>query len=68
MSIDNIVFEENDTLQQTAIKTVLLFAGTNDLKSQLKKIGITNYSKVEKGVKTSYILRSEKLGRLTVIL
>ena len=68
MSIDNIIFEADDTAQQTAIKTALLFAGSNELKTQLKKIGIVNYSKVVKGAKVSYILRGNKIGRLTVTL
>lgn len=68
MSIENIVFENDDTLQQTLTKVVLLHCGTTELKKELKKNGITNYSKVEKGAKVRYILRSAKVGRLVITL
>lgn len=68
MSIDNIIFEKEDTIKDTLTKTVLLHCGTTELKKELKKNGITNYTKVCKGGKTSYILRNNKIGRLVVTL
>jgi len=68
MSIDKIVFEKEDNEKEIAIKTVLIYAGSNELKNELRKKGITNYSKVCKGAKTSYILRGNKIGRLVVTL
>lgn len=68
MSIENIIFENDDTLQQTLIKTVLLNAGSpNRLSIELKKHK-TKYVKVSRGAKTSYVLRSPKIGRLVVTL
>lgn len=68
MSIENIVFEKEDTINETLKKVVLLHCGTTELKKELRKNGITNYSKVEKGAKVSYILRGAKIGRLVVVL
>jgi len=68
MSIDNITFENDDTITQTLTKVVLLHCGTTELKKELKKNGITNYSKVERGAKVNYILRGSKIGRLVVTL
>jgi len=68
MSIENITFENTDSFVDTLTKTVLLHCGTTELKKELKKNGITNYSKVEKGAKVSYILRGAKIGRLVVVL
>lgn len=68
MSIDKIIFEDNDTLKETLTKVVLLNCGTTELQKELKKNGITNYSKVCKGAKTSYILRGAKIGRLVITL
>lgn len=68
MNYENIVFENDDTIQQTLTKVVHLHCGTTELKNQLKKNGITNYSKVCKGAKTSYILRGKNIGRLVVTL
>jgi len=68
MSIDNIVFEKEDTRTEMLKKTVLLFAGTNELKNELRRKGITKYSKVCKGTKTSYILRGQQIGRLVITL
>ena len=67
MSIDNIIFEQEDTVQETAVKTCLLYAGTTELTNQLKKIGIT-HTKVNRGAKTIFVLRGAKIGRLEVIL
>jgi hypothetical protein len=69
MSIDSIVFDDNDTLEQKATKTVLLNAGNNDLKKQMERLKI-NYSKVQRGFKTIYVLRHKDFtnGRIEVIL
>lgn len=69
MSIENIVFEETDTLEQQATKTVLLNAGNNDLKKQMERLKI-NYSKVQRGFKTIYVLRHKDFinGRIEVTL
>ena len=69
MSIENIIFEENDNFDTIAKKTVLIYAGTSGLSEQMKKLDI-NYSKSPKGAKVRYILRSPKLtyGRIEVYL
>ena len=69
MSIDSIVFDDNDTLEQQATKTVLLNAGNNDLKKQMERLKI-NYSKVQRGFKTIYVLRHKDFtnGRIEVTL
>ena len=50
MSIENIIFEENDNFDTIAKKTVLIYAGTSELAEQMKKLNI-NYSKSPKGQK-----------------
>ena len=65
---DNIIFLKEDTKEQKLTKVVHIFAGSHQLKTELKKEGIENYSKVCKGAKTSYILRSAKLGKIVVTL
>ena len=67
MSIDNITFENTDTLQQTLTKTVQIFAGTDRLRVELKKKKV-EYVKVNKGANTTYILRSKAIGVLKVKL
>jgi len=67
MSIENIIFETEDTIQQTAIKTCLLYAGTTELTKQLKKIGVT-HTKVYRGAKTIFVLRGKNIGRIEVTL
>lgn len=67
MELDNIVFEDIDTPAIIATKTVMLYAGSNELKPQLSRIGVS-YVKVEKGVSVSYILRSPKFGKLSIRL
>lgn len=67
MSIDNIIFEQEDTEQETAIKTCLLYAGTTELTNQLKKLGIT-HTKVQKGGIVNYVLRGKSIGRVEVKL
>jgi hypothetical protein len=67
MSIDSIVFDDNDTLEQKAKKCVLLFAGSSELKTQMDKLKV-NYSKVERGIKVMFILRHSSFGRAVVTL
>lgn len=67
MSIENIVFENEDTLKETLIKTVLLNAGSHRLKVELTKLKI-NYVKLCKGASTVYILRGANIGILKVKL
>lgn len=67
-SNDNIVFENDDTLQQTLTKIVHLNAGNHTLKKELSKHKVT-YVRITKGAKTSYILRGAKIaGKLVVKL
>ena len=37
MSIENITFENIDTPKEKAIKTALIYAGSTELKNQMKK-------------------------------
>ena len=69
MSIENIIFEESDNFDQIATKTVLIYAGTSELKTQMQKLKI-DYSKTPKGNKQRFVLRSPKLtnGRIEVYL
>lgn len=69
MSIENIIFEDTDTLEQKATKTVLLNAGNSDLKKQMERLKI-NYSKVQRGFKTIFVLRHKDFtnGRIEVTL
>lgn len=66
--LQNVIEAKDDTINETLTKVVLLHCGTTELKKELKKNGITNYSKIEKGAKVSYILRGAKIGRLVVTL
>ncbi len=65
--MNEIIFEDIDSPQQTAIKTVQLWCGTSELKPQLKKLGI-DYVKCNKGVHVVYILRGKEIGRIEVKL
>ena len=67
MSIDNIIFDESDSKKDKAIKTLLLNAGNNELTKELTKIGVT-HTKVYKGLKTVYVLRSKDFERTEVTL
>ena len=66
-SNDDIVFLDEDTLQQTLTKIVHLNAGSHTLKTELMKHKVS-YTKVCKGLKTIFILRGAKIGRLIVNL
>lgn len=67
MSIDNIIFEKEDSDKETAIKTVLFFAGSPNLKKEMQRIEV-DYTKVQRGGKTNFVLRSNKFGKVTVTL
>lgn len=69
MSIENIIFEDTDNFEQIAIKTVLLNAGTSELKTQMNKLKI-NYSKVVKNNRVQFVLRHKDFenGRIVVTL
>ena len=56
MSIENIIFEETDTLEQKATKTALIYAGSTELTKQLAKLKVT-HTKIARGFKTIYVLR-----------
>ena len=69
MSIDSIVFDDNDTLEQKATKTALIYAGSTELTKQLAKLKVT-HTKVERGFKTIFVLRHKDFtnGRIEVVL
>ncbi len=67
MSNDLIFFEKEDTLQETAKKTALLFAGSVSLTKELAKLKVT-HTKVEKGGHVYYVLRSDKFETIRVKL
>lgn len=69
MSIENIVFEESDTLEQKATKTALIFAGSTELTKQLAKLKVT-HTKITRGFKTIYVLRHKDFtnGRIEITL
>ena len=69
MSIDSIIFDDNDTLEQKATKTALLYSGSTELTKQLAKLKVT-HTKVQRGFKTIYVLRHKDFtnGRIEVVL
>lgn len=67
MSIENITFENDDTITQTLTKIVQINAGSHRLKTELTKHKIS-YVKVCKGASTTFVLRGAKIGRLTIKL
>lgn len=67
MSIENITFENDDTIKDTLTKTVQMYAGSHRLKTELTKHKIS-YVKVCKGASTTFVLRGAKIGRLTIKL
>lgn len=66
-SNDNIVFLDDDTLQQTLVKIVHLNAGSHTLRTELTKHKVS-YTKICKGLKTVFILRGAKIGVLKIKL
>jgi hypothetical protein len=67
MSTDNIIFQDDDSEKETAIKTVQIWAGTSELGKHLKRLKI-DYTKQYKGVYVQYVLRGAKIGKLIVRL
>ena len=67
MSIDSIVFDDNDTLKEKATKTALLFAGSVSLTKELAKLKVT-HTKVQRGGSVVYILRNATFGKVEVKL
>ena len=67
MNIENIIFEKDDSPKDTAIKTALIYAGSTELKKQMQRLKV-NHTKVQRGFKTIYVLRSKDFGRTEVIL
>ena len=69
MSIENIIFEDTDTLEQQATKTALIYAGSTELTKQLAKLKVT-HTKVERGFKTIFVLRHKDFtnGRIEIVL
>lgn len=67
MNIENIIFEKEDTVTETAIKTTLIWAGTSELGKHLKRLKIT-HTKVERRDKVVFVLRGASIGRIEVVL
>ena len=67
MLSNEIIFEESDSLQKIATKTVQIYAGSNELKNQMQKLGV-KYTKVERGAFVVYVLRHREFGRVEVKL
>ena len=67
MSNDLITFEKYDTLQETAIKTALIFAGSVSLTKELSKLKVT-HPKVQRGGQVVYVLRNATFGKVEVKL
>ena len=67
MSIENIIFEETDTLKEKATKTALLFAGSVSLTKELAKLKVT-HTKVQRGGQVVYVLRNATFGKVEVKL
>lgn len=67
MSIEDIVFEIEDTPAIIATKTLMLYAGSSELKPQLAKLGVS-YTRIEQGLFTYYVLTSKKFDKLKIKL
>lgn len=66
--LKDVFFESEDTPVIIATKTVMLFAGSSELKSKLTKLDIT-YTKVYKGLLTFYCLKGRGIeGTLRIRL
>lgn len=65
--MQEIVFCDEDTAVERAKKTLSLYVGTHELKTELAKLGI-EYVKVYKGLFTFYILRGKEIGKLKIKL
>ena len=64
---EDIVFLDDDTPVTIATKTVYIHAGSNSLKTELKKLNI-EYTKVTKGLLTFYYLKGKEIGTIRVKL
>lgn len=64
---NEIIINETDSLKDKATKTVLIFAGSCELKKQMRKLKV-DYTKVQRGFNTLYVLRHKKFGRIEVKL
>lgn len=58
-----IIINETDSLKDKATKTVLIFAGSYELKKQMKRLKV-DYTKVQRGFNTLFVLRSREFGRI----
>lgn len=67
MATNEIIINETDSLKEKATKTVYLFAGSSELKNQMKRLKV-NYTKVQRGFNTLYVLRHKNFGRIEVKL
>lgn len=67
MATNEIIINDNDTLKDRATKTVHIFAGSSELKNQMKRLKV-DYTKVQRGFNTLYVLRHKKFGRVEVKL
>ena len=67
MSIENIIFEDTDTLEQQATKTALIYARSTGLTKQLAKLKVT-HTKVQRGGQVVYVLRNATFGKVEVKL
>lgn len=67
MQIDEIIFLEEDSPTTIAIKTVEIYAGSSQLKAELKKLNI-DFTKVVRGLNTYYCLKGDKIGKIKVKL
>jgi hypothetical protein len=65
--MNQITFEQEDTLNERLTKIVYIFAGTHVLKRELERYNV-RYVKVCKGAKVMYILRGKAINRLVVTL
>lgn len=64
---NEIIINESDSLKDKATKTVYLFAGSSELKNQMKRLKV-EYTKVQRGFNTLYVLRHKNFGRIEVKL
>lgn len=67
MSIDKIIIEDSDNKKEVAIKTVLLFAGSPALKTEMKKLKV-DYTKIQQQGKVKFVLKNKEFGKTTVVL
>lgn len=69
MPIENIIITEKKTFEEDVIDKVLKNAGSINLKVEMERLKI-NYSKVERGFKTIFVLRHKDFtnGRIEVVL